>query len=279
MTDAALPRLQVNYIIVAYMGVVHALALSAFFLPWPPLALPIGLCLYVGIGLGTSVGLHRLICHRAFRCPRWVEYTLVTLAMLTAQGSPLLWAATHRIHHARADTEGDVHSPTRGLWYAHMGWIFNDHSTSPEDWRTWCRDLAHDRYYHWLLRYRLVPQGVAVVLFGLVLGWEAVPACLFLPAVAWMQSTYCVNSVCHSSLFGYRSQDTRDLSRNVWWVSVLALGEGWHNNHHAYPASARHGWHWWQWDPGWLFILLLERLGLAWDVRVPTRRPAEAPPA
>ncbi|NOK31748.1 acyl-CoA desaturase [Corallococcus exercitus] len=269
-------RYQLSPVIVGYMLVVHALAALAFFLPWPPYALPVALAVYVSIGLGTTVGLHRLLCHRAFACPRWVEYALVTVAMLTAQGSPLLWAANHRLHHAKADAEGDVHSPVRGFWYAHMGWILNASSTEEDGWRTWCRDMANDGYYHWLLRYRIAPQVLTVLFVGLTFGWRTVPAYFFLPVVCWMQSTYAVNSVCHAA-FGHRVHDTRDHSRNVWWVSVLALGEGWHNNHHAFPASARHGWVWWQWDPGWLFIRALRGLGLAWDVRLPSRvqsRPA-----
>ena len=267
---SALPS-RINPAVAAYLLLVHALALSAFWLPWPPYALAIGLSLYVAIGLGTTVGLHRLLSHRAFRCPRPVEYALVTLAMLTAQGSPLLWVATHRLHHARTDVDGDVHSPVRGLWHAHLGWILDDASTEPEAWRTWCRDLAHEPYYHWLLRYRLVPQAVAVLLLGLLLGPRALPACFFLPVVLWMQSTYCVNSVCHAQAFGSRAHATRDLSRNVWWVGLLALGEGWHNNHHAFPGSARLGQRPWQLDPGWAFVRLLERVGLARDVRRPGR--------
>ncbi|MBU8896459.1 acyl-CoA desaturase [Corallococcus sp. H22C18031201] len=268
--SAESPRFRVSLIIVVYMLVVHALAASAFVLPWPPHALPVALTLYVAMGLGTTVGLHRLICHRAFECPRWVEYGLVTVAMLTGQGSPLLWAATHRIHHAKADTEGDVHSPERGLWYAHMGWILNEASTDDDAWRTWCKDLAGDRYYHWLLRFRLGPQVIAVLVLGLTLGWRTLPAYFFLPMVSWMQSTYAVNSVCHARAFGTRVHDTRDHSRNVWWVSVLALGEGWHNNHHAFPASARHGWVWWQVDVGWTFIRCLRAVGLARQVHLPT---------
>ncbi|MCP3137378.1 acyl-CoA desaturase [Pyxidicoccus xibeiensis] len=279
MTSVTAPRHRLSPVIIAYMVVVHALALSAFFLPWPPYALPMALGLYVAIGLGTTVGLHRLICHRAFKCPRWVEYALVTVAMLTGQGSPLLWAANHRIHHAHPDVDGDIHSPIRGFWWAHMGWILDEGSTDEQAWRTYCKDLADDRYYHWLVRFRLGPQVIAVVVLGLTLGWSALPACFFLPVVAWMQSTYAVNSVCHWKGFGYRKHDTRDLSRNVWWVGVLALGEGWHNNHHAYPASARHGWVWWQFDPGWLFIRLLRGLGLATDVKVPSRRHGARSPA
>jgi stearoyl-CoA desaturase (delta-9 desaturase) len=279
MADIPVPHLRISKLAVAYLVVVHALAASAFFLPLPPYALPVALCVYMGIGLGTTVGLHRLICHHAFSCPRWVEYALVTLAMLTGQGSPLLWASTHRIHHAHADAKGDIHSPRRGFWYAHMGWILDEHSTGPEDWKTWCRDIAGYRYYHWLMRYRLVPQALTVLGLGLGLGWQALPAYFFLPMVSWMHSTYLVNSACHVPLLGRRPHATRDQSANVWWVSVLALGEGWHNNHHTYPASARHGWRWWQWDPGWLFIRMLEQLGLAWDVRVPNRRVSEDRPA
>lgn len=267
------PRLRWNPSVLAYMVLVHALALSAFFLPWPPYAAWVIVGLYALVMLGTTVGLHRLISHRAFGCPRWVEYGLVTAAMLSGQGSPLLWAATHRRHHARSDTEEDVHSPRRGFWYSHIGWILDDASTGPDEWRTFCRDFAKDRYYQWLLRYRMVPQLVLVAVLGVTLGWRALPACFFLPLVLWMHGTYTVNSVCHLKVFGTRPHATRDLSRNVWWVSIVALGEGWHNNHHAWPASARHGWVWWQFDPGWLFIRLLELLGLAWDVRVPKAHP------
>jgi stearoyl-CoA desaturase (delta-9 desaturase) len=260
------PRIQWNPTVIAYMVVVHVLAVSAFFLPWPPYAVPVIAGLYGTIMLGTTVGLHRLISHRAFRCPRWVEYGLVTAAMLSGQ-------------HARSDLEGDVHSPTRGFWYSHLCWILDDASTAPEAWRTLCRDFAEDRYYQWLLRYRMVPQLVLVGVLCLTLGWSALPACFFLPLVLWMHGTYTVNSVCHMEAFGSRDHETRDLSRNVWWVSIVALGEGWHNNHHAWPASARHGWVWWQFDPGWLFIRLLERLGLAWDVHVPKQRAPETPVA
>jgi stearoyl-CoA desaturase (delta-9 desaturase) len=270
-------RSRTHTAIAVYMVLVHGLAASSLWLPWPPFALPVIIGLHVSIMLGTTVGLHRLLSHRAFRCPRWVEYGLVTLAMISGQGSPLLWAAIHRSHHVHTDLPEDIHSPLRGLWYSHLGWIFDDDSTDSEAWRKYCRDLAEDRYYLWLLRYRMVPQVVTVVLLGLTLGWSALPACFFLPLVLWMHSTYCVNSVCHLRLLGFRTHDTRDFSRNVWWVSVFALGEGWHNNHHAFPGSARHGQAWWQFDPGWAFIRLLQGLGLAWDVRLPGQRlPARA---
>jgi stearoyl-CoA desaturase (delta-9 desaturase) len=253
----------------AYLAVVHGLALATFALPWRWSYLAIAVPLYIALGLGTTVGLHRLICHRAFRCPRWLEWSLVTAAMLTGQGSPLLWAATHRIHHAFSDTPRDVHPPLRGFWYAHVGWILDRHSTRSDEWHTWCKDLRGDPYYRWLLRFRLIPQAVAVLTLGSVVGWRALPACFFLPMVLWMHATYFVNSAGHWR-WGTAPFRTGEGSKNVAWVAALAFGEGWHNGHHAFPRSARHGLLSGEIDLSWGFIALLQRLGLAWDVQLPT---------
>lgn len=267
-----------NCVTIAFMIVVHGLAGLALFLPIQNQWLPVALAAYVILGLGTTVGLHRLICHRAFQCPRWVEYALVTMAMPTGQGSPLLWAATHRRHHGFSDGPGDPHSPRRSFWYGHIGWILDDESTADSAWPTWCRDIAEDRYYLWLLRFRLVPQAIAVLMTALALGWAAVPFCFFLPAVLWMHSTYAVNSLCHLPALGSAPWATKEDSRNFWLVGLLALGEGWHNNHHAFPRAARHGLRWWQLDVSWLFIRGLAVLGLAWDLKQPGRHVATAAP-
>ena len=260
-------RLKVNCLVLSYLCVVHLLAASAFLLPVRPGLVALAVVTYFSIGFSTTVGLHRLLSHRSFQCPKWLEYLLVTAAMLTGQGSPLLWVANHRIHHGRSDREGDVHSPRRGFWYAHVGWIMDDASTDPLAYRKYCKDLAGDAYYHWLVRYRLAPQAAAVALVGLTLGWSAVPLVFFLPVVCWMHSTYMVNSVCHDARFGSRLFETREGSRNVWWVGLLALGEGWHNNHHAHPRSARHGLGARQLDLSYLVIRLFAALGLARDVK------------
>ncbi|MSP91416.1 MAG: acyl-CoA desaturase [Myxococcales bacterium] len=252
-----------------YLLIVHGGAALAFVLPWQWRWLPGAVALYVVLGIGTTVGLHRLICHRAFRCPRSVEWALVTAAMLTGQGSPLLWAATHRIHHAFSDVPQDVHSPRRGFWYGHVGWILDRSSVGDDEWRVWCKDLRHDPYYLWLLRFRLVPQFAAIGFVAALEGWAAVPACFLLPMVLWMHATYLVNSASHWS-WGSAAWRTGEGSRNVWWVALLALGEGWHNHHHAFPRSARHGLLPGQFDFAWWFICALERLGLAWDVQVPS---------
>lgn len=184
-----------------------------------------------------------------------------------------------RIHHGRSDREGDVHSPRRGFFYSHILWIVDDASTDPLAYRKYCKDLAGDAYYHWLVRYRLVPQAVAVLLAGVACGWSAVPLVFFLPVVCWMHSTYAVNSFCHDARFGSRRFETRENSRNVWWVGLLALGEGWHNNHHADPRSVRHGLGARQPDLSYLLIRLLCTVGLAWNLKEPqhaSRRPTAA---
>ncbi|HEX8186956.1 MAG TPA: acyl-CoA desaturase [Pyrinomonadaceae bacterium] len=273
-------RIKVNYLVLSYLCVAHLVAASAFLLPVRPGLIALAVVTYFSIGFSTTIGLHRLLSHRSFECPRWLEHALVTVAMLTGQGSPLLWVANHRIHHGRSDREGDVHSPRRGFWYGHILWIIDDASTDPEAYRKYCKDLAGDAYYHWLVRFRLVPQASAVALVGFTLGWAAVPLVFFLPVVCWMHSTYAVNSVCHDARFGSRLFETREGSRNVWWVGLLALGEGWHNNHHAYPRSARHGIGGRQLDLSYLVIRLFGVLGLARNVKEfpGAARPTAAPP-
>jgi stearoyl-CoA desaturase (delta-9 desaturase) len=267
MNERGRERIKVNYLVLSYLCLVHVVAGSAFLLPVRPGLLALAVFAYFSIGFCTTIGLHRLLSHRSFECPKWLEYLLVTAAMLTGQGSPLLWVANHRIHHGYSDREGDAHSPRRGFWYAHVGWIVDDASTDPEAYRKYCKDLAGDAYYHWLVRFRLAPQAAAVALAGLALGWAAVPLVFFLPVVCWMHSTYMVNSVCHDARFGSRRFETREGSRNVWWVGLLALGEGWHNNHHAHPRSARHGLGRRQLDLSYLVIRLLAALGLARNLK------------
>lgn len=264
-------RVRVNYLVLAYLCLVHMLAVCAFFLPVRLSHLCLAVGVYLFIGFSTTIGLHRLLSHRSFRCSKWMEYLLVTGAMLTGQGSPLLWVANHRIHHQHSDRTGDVHSPRRGFLYSHLLWIINEDSTDSLAHHKYCKDLQADRYYHWLVRYRLVPQVLAVVAIGFSLGWAAVPCVFFLPVVCWMHSTYSVNSFCHHVRFGSRMFETKEDSRNVWWVGLLALGEGWHNNHHAFPRSARHGLRWNQLDPSYLLIRLLGRMGLAWDIQEPPK--------
>lgn len=262
---------RIDLLAVLYFAVAHATAVAAFFLPIRAGFIPLAVALAYMFHLGTSAGLHRLLSHRSFACPKWVEYALVSVAMVTGQGSPLLWVATHRRHHAHSDREGDVHSPRRGLWYAHIGWMIDRDSTDPGDYQRYCRDLVDDPYYRWLLRWRFAPQVLAILLIAFVAGWAAVPFLFCLPFVWWMHITYLVNSACHAPRLGTRTFETRDESRNVWWVALLTWGEGWHNNHHASPRSARIGLAPGQLDLVYLFIQALGALGLAWDIQTGAR--------
>ena len=257
-----------------WLSFMHGGAFAALLLPWRWSLWPMMLVVYLIGGLGTTVGYHRLLAHRAFRCPRWLEHVLVTMAMINTPGSPLLWVANHRQHHARSDRPGDPHSPREGLWRSHMGWLLDPESTIPELWRRSCRDLADDAYYHWLLRYRMVPQLLGILAVGLSFGWESAPQVFFVPTVAWMNSTFAVNSIAHT--FGAQPYQTTDNSRDNVLNGVLGLGEGWHNTHHSFPRSARHGLLWWQLDVSWWVIWALERIGLAWDVQLPNQAQREA---
>src|SRR4051812_11707839 len=174
-------RIEVNYVVLSYLCLAHLVAASAFLLPMRPGLIALAFVTYFSIGFSTTIGLHRLLSHRSFECPRWLEHTLVTVAMLTGQGSPLLWVASHRIHHGRSDREGDVHSPRSGVWYAHIRWIIDDPSTYPPAYRKYSITSGGDRYYRWLVKYRLSPQAAAVTVGGLPLGWVAFPLVFFLP--------------------------------------------------------------------------------------------------
>ncbi|WP_240359971.1 acyl-CoA desaturase [Pyxidicoccus caerfyrddinensis] len=255
--------IRMNPLVGLILAIYHGLALAAFVLPLRLDWVLAGFGVFLLVGLGTTLGLHRKLTHRSFDCPRWLEYALVTAAMLTLQSSPLEWVANHRIHHGHADKERDPHTPRKGFWYSYLGWVVDDLSTDREAYKTYCRDLAQDRYYLWLLRYRLVPHALLLALIVAVWGWQAAPCVLYLPLKLWMHAQYMVNSVCHAGRLGFRSYDSPDESRNVWWVGLWALGEGWHNNHHAHPRSPMLGRGPWQLDVGGLVLRLLVKLGLA----------------
>jgi stearoyl-CoA desaturase (delta-9 desaturase) len=238
--------------------------------------------MYVVCVLGVSVGYHRLLAHRSFRTTAFLRVALVAAGAMAGQGPPLTWVAHHRRHHRVADRPGDPHSPhldfppgltgmLAGLWHAHLGWLF---STSLEsDPIRYCPDLVREKPLRWLSE-----QFVAVVIVGLALGGLVGFAAghtfvAFCTGMLWggvvrlflvNHVTYAVNSVGH--YFGRRRFATCDESRNVPWLALASFGEAWHNNHHAFPRSFRHGLRWWEADVSAWVIVLLERLGLATDV-------------
>ncbi len=241
--------------------------------------------LYVFCGLGITVGYHRLFSHRSFRTTPWLRGTLAIAGAMSTQGPVTQWVTDHRRHHAHSDRDGDPHSPhghgdgwrgtLKGLYHAHMGWLFN--TKGMERGVAWGRDLYTDRvvrtvdrlYVVWLVLGLGLPFVIAWAITGSVdRGLEAFVWAGLVRVFVFDHVTWSVNSICHT--FGRRQFDTTDESRNVPVVAVLTLGEGWHNNHHAFPGSARHGLGRYQVDVSWMVIRGLERLGLVWNVKVPT---------
>jgi stearoyl-CoA desaturase (delta-9 desaturase) len=247
----------------------------------------------MGVGSGITVGFHRLLTHRSFKTHRLTRAVFAALGSAAAEGPVVDWVATHRKHHQFSDVDGDPHSPhghgggfvgaLRGLVHAHIGWVFSDMEVADE--RRYAKDLLADpwivfidrTFLLWVLVGLAAAYGLGMALSGTVRGG--------LEALLWggaariflmHHATFSINSICH--FFGTRSYNTPDESRNVAWLAIPTWGEAWHNNHHAFPTSYRHGLERWQVDPSAAIIRALEVLGLAWDVvRVtPERRQAKA---
>ena len=237
---------------------------------------------YFGYGAGITVGYHRLFTHRSFKTGPVVRSFFAIIGAMALEGPVIEWVSYHRRHHTFSDQEGDPHSPhvghgeglkgaLRGLFYAHCGWVM--FSTEPAEEERYARDLRADpvmRFFDrtflvWGIAGFLVPFGLGVAFHGTLVGglrgllWGGVVRMILLH-----HSTFSINSICH--FFGKQRFDTDDESRNVWWLVPFTFGESWHNNHHAFPTSARHGLGRWQLDPSAAVIRMLELTGLAWDV-------------
>ncbi len=274
-------RLQRN----ANLGAVivpFAAFLAAIPLLWNRLIGPVDLAILAGIylasAMGVTVGFHRLLTHRAFETYRPLKYAFAVLGSMTVQGPVIGWVADHRKHHAHADEEGDPHSPhvghgsgLRGLWYAHVGWLFHEHGTAA--YGRYARELVEDRGFR-LINKLFVPLVGLSLLLPFALGWGITGELAGgLTAMFWAglvriffvhHVTWSVNSICH--YFGRRRFETDDESTNVFWLALPSLGESWHHNHHAFPRSAVQGLRWWELDvSGWV-IRAMRRLGLAWNV-------------
>jgi stearoyl-CoA desaturase (delta-9 desaturase) len=223
---------------------------------------------WLAVGFGISLGYHRLHTHQSYQAPRFIEYLFAILGTLTLEGGPIFWVGTHRIHHAKSDQPGDPHSPRDGAWWSHMGWIVWG-ETNHNNTRLMAKftpDLAKHRFYLWLNNYHWVPLaflGAGLLWFG------GLPMFLWgicLRIVVGLHSTWLINSATH--IWGSRRFNTKDDSRNIWWVALITFGEGWHNNHHAHPTSARHGLAWYEFDISWITLKLMRRVGLAKRIRV-----------
>ncbi len=266
----------VIWITTIFMIVFHAGALAAlFFFSWTNLI--VAAVLYVfAINCGIGMGYHRLLVHRGYEVPKLVEYFLAVCGTLSLEGGPIAWVATHRIHHQHSDKEGDPHTPQEGTWWAHMGWIISGQAlnTQTAALARYAPDLAKDRFLVWLSKYHWVPLtilGAVLLAAGTLAGGVKTGISLFLWGIflrvtLGLHATWLVNSATH--LYGGRRFETRDDSRNSWWVALVTGGEGWHNNHHANPVSARHGLAWYELDPNYYGIWLLKVVGLARRVKI-----------
>jgi stearoyl-CoA desaturase (delta-9 desaturase) len=259
---------RLNWTTTIVMIFFHLGAFAALFMfSWKALA--VALFLYwMTVGLGISLGYHRLHTHRSFRIPKLLEYFFAVCGASTLEGGPIFWVATHRIHHQKSDQEGDPHSPRDGAWWAHVGWILvgdaKHNNTSLMS--KYAPDLAKHRFYVELNNWHWVPM---VVLGVILLAIGGLPLMLWgvcVRVVFGLHATWLVNSATH--MWGGRRFATRDDSRNNWWVAALTFGEGWHNNHHAHPTSIRHGLAWYEIDHSWILVNILKRIGLVSDLKV-----------
>jgi stearoyl-CoA desaturase (delta-9 desaturase) len=228
----------------------------------------------LGLGLfwirtfALTAGYHRYFSHRTFKTSRGFQLLLAVLGCSAFQQGPLWWAGHHRHHHRNTDGPGDVHSPRlQGLFWAHVGWVF---AYENEPTRVdLVKDLARYPELIWLDRHHRWPAYAMAAGAWAVAGMPGLVWGFLVPTLLLFQTTFAVNSLAHR--FGRRRYDNADDSRNNWWVALLTFGEGWHNNHHRYPASVRQGFFWWELDVSYLLLAALARLGVVWDLRLPPR--------
>jgi stearoyl-CoA desaturase (delta-9 desaturase) len=267
MTVSTSEKLTPAWHIIIYMATIHFLALFAF-LPgnfsWR--AVGVTLFLYwLTACIGITLGYHRLVSHRSFETPKWLEYFLVFCGTLACEGGPISWVGLHRIHHKYSDHDGDPHDSNKGFWWSHMGWMFIKNPAN-KDVPKYTKDIQNDPFYLFCEKYFIPIQVVLGLLLFWWGGWSLVIWGIFLRLVLVFHVTWFVNSATHK--FGYVSHESNDHSRNCWWVALLTFGEGWHNNHHAFQYSARHGLAWWEIDLTWFTIKILEFLGLAKNIKL-----------
>ena len=208
---------------------------------------------------------HRYFAHKTYQTSRTFQFVLACIGCAATQKGPLWWAGHHREHHRLADREGDIHSPKDGFYHAHQGWIFEGEWDATRVERI--RDFHRYPELVWLNQWHVVPPIALALLCFLIGGASGLVWGFVVSTVLLWHSTYTVNSFAH--LFGSRRYDTPDTSRNNWWIALLTMGEGWHNNHHHYCASARQGFRWWEIDLSYYTLRLLQAAGLIWAIREP----------
>lgn len=267
VVELSIPRRgKLNWNTITAVAIFHVFAVVALFtFSWQNL-LAAFILWWIAGSLGIGLGYHRLLTHRGFAAPKWLEYTLSVFGTLALQSGPLTWVTTHRLHHAFTETDKDPHSPRHGTYWAHIGWIFRG-TAQNQTWPTmvrYCPDITRDAFQVALNKYYYVPIVVAGLILFAIGGWTMVVWAIAFRTVFGWHMTWLVNSATH--LWGTRRFETRDDSRNNALIAAVTFGEGWHNNHHAYPRSARHGLAWYQIDINWIQIWAMEKIGIIKDV-------------
>ncbi|MCA1625091.1 MAG: fatty acid desaturase [Acidobacteria bacterium] len=260
-------RRSINWKNLSIVIVFHLLTIPALFaFSWQNLAAMLVGNWIVG-SLGVGLGYHRLLTHRSFKAPKWLEYTLTVFGALAIQDDAPKWVATHRIHHQFVETERDPHSTRPGFWWAHIEWILRGTAQDHDEatLQKYVPDLMKDKFHATFAKYYYIPLILSGFILFAIGGWSMVLWGVFARVVFGWHSTWLVNSATH--FFGKRRFATKDDSTNNALVAILTFGEGWHNNHHAQPASARHGLKWFEFDMNWLTIRFFEKLGWAKEIR------------
>ena len=258
----------INWHTAIFLGLFHVGAVAALFMfSWQALVVAIGLW-WITASLGVGMGFHRLLTHRGYKTPKIVEYLLSVCGALALEGGHIQWVVTHRIHHAHTDVPGDPHTPRDGGWWSHIGWMLKGKAQAHDAsvLARYAPDLVKDRFHVLLNRFYWVPLvvlGIALLVFG---GWPYLMWGVFFRVTFNLHATWLVNSATH--MWGKRRFATQDDSKNNWWVALLTFGEGWHNNHHAHPTSARHGLAWYEIDINWWGIRAMQFLRLAKRVKL-----------
>ncbi len=253
------------------IGVLTAMALS-----WKRIFFPQDLVLLLVIHtiacMGITIGYHRMLTHQGFLAPVWLRFLFLACGAMAFEGTPAQWAATHIKHHAHSDEEGDPHSPLEGFWHAHIGWLFA--RTNFPEVRAYAPYLLQDPVIVFVSRTTFLWMGLSLLIPFLLGGWTGFVWAGLVRVFCTTHITWSVNSVCHT--FGTREFETTDASRNHWLIGLLAYGEGWRNNHHAFPRNAFHGMRWWQLDLSGMLIRFCEGLGLITQVQRVTPEAADA---
>ncbi|XP_038903333.1 palmitoyl-monogalactosyldiacylglycerol delta-7 desaturase, chloroplastic-like [Benincasa hispida] len=247
---------------------------APFQINWGAFSICLALFMITGL-FGITISYHRNLSHKSFKVPKYLEYLFAYCGVHALQGDPITWVSTHRYHHQFVDTIKDPHSPVRGFWFGYIIWVVEEKDGSIIETNRKHRkldnagDLEKQTFYRFIRKtYILHPIALALILYFL----GGIPFFIWgtcVRTVMLLHSTFMVNSFCH--MWGKQPWKTNDFSTNNWWMSLLAFGEGWHNNHHAFEYSARMGIEWWQFDLGWYVIVFLQAIGVATNVKVPSQ--------